>query len=412
MMKILVVTQSFFPDVDGGSGRLVYELSTRLTERGHRVTLLGNRASRDRAATSRINGVRVLRYGSPLVGFFLPWTFTSPALVYDVASNLFRRDRFDIVWCHHYSPGLGGLLLARQKGIPGLFTYHASRYLEWSTGAGQPRRFNSAFSRLLFRWWADSIYSAAAMRIEQKCLHASQRITVLSDFSRGQLQSIHPREVVKVEVIPGGVDIERFKPLADVGSIRRSLGLPEDGFIVLTVRRLIGRMGLENLVDAMRAVRDKEPTALLLICGKGYLLRDLQERVAEAGLEESVQLLGYIDDDLLPKYYAASDLFVLPTLSLEGFGMVTLEALACGTPVLGTNVGATPEILGELDRDLILEQPGPEYIARAILKSKAKYLAPETRLRCRQHVEERYSWEAATDRVEKAMMELACHERA
>jgi glycosyltransferase involved in cell wall biosynthesis len=405
-MKILVVTQSFFPDVDGGSGRFVFELCTRLRKKGHGVTLLGERASRIRAPIARIDGIKVLRYGNPLLGLLLPWTFTSPMFAYEVSKTLFRRERFDLVWCHHYSPGLGGLLFAGQKGIPSLFTYHASRYLEWTAGAGQPRRFNSRASRFLLRWWADGVYSSAALRIEEKCLEASDRIAVLSDFSRKQLEDIHPQEAAKVEVIPGGVDTEKFRPVCDMKSVRRRLGLPEDAFVILTVRRLIRRMGLENLVDAMESISRDEPDALLLIGGKGYLLPSLRERVLGAGLGGRVRFLGYIDDRLLPEYYAASDLFVLPTLSLEGFGMVTLEALACGTPVLGTNVGATPEILKGLDPDLILEQHDPEHIAGVILRQKSKYTAREMRSKCRQYVEEHYSWEPLTDRLENMMMGL------
>jgi glycosyltransferase involved in cell wall biosynthesis len=405
-MKILVVTQSFFPDVDGGSGRFVFELSRRLRGKGHDITLIGERAA-CRAPAAKLDGMRVLRYGSPLLGLFLPWTFTSPLLVHDLASGLSRADRFDLVWCHHYSPGLGGLLFARQKGVPGLFTYHASRYIEWSMRAGQPRRFNSPASRLLLRWWADRVYSGAALRIERKCLHMASLITVLSDFSKRQIEGMHPREAGKVLVIPGGVDTERFVPVSDVKRVRRRLGLPEDGFLVLTVRRLIARMGLENLVDAMQTVVRSEPDAHLLIGGRGYLLESLRKRVDRAGLGKSVRLLGYIDDGLLPEYYAASDLFVLPTISLEGFGMVTLEALSCGRPVLGTNAGATPEILKGLDEDLILERVDPEHIADAILRHKNKCLDPEMRSRCRRYVEQRYSWAAVTDRVEETMAELA-----
>jgi len=411
-MKILVVTQSFFPDVDGGSGRFVFELSRRLSGRGHEVTLVGERATREREPAARLDGMRVFRYGSPALGLFLPWTFTSPLLVHDLAGSLFHADRFDLVWCHHYSPGLGGLLFAREKNIPGLFTYHASRYLEWKSRAGQPRRLNSRASRLLLRWWADIAYSSAVLRIEEKCLQMAKRITVLSDFSRRQLEGMHPREAGKVLVVPGGVDTDRFRAISDVKNVRRRLGLPEDGFLVLTVRRLIARMGLENLVDAMKIVLESEPDAHLLIGGRGYLMERLKRRAGAAGLGERVKLLGYIDDDLLPEYYAASDLFVLPTLSLEGFGMVTLEALASGTPVLGTNAGATPEILRGLDEDLILQRSDPEYIADAILRRKGKYLTTEMRSRCREYVEQRYSWKAVTDRVERTMMELAEHGRA
>jgi glycosyltransferase involved in cell wall biosynthesis len=188
--------------------------------------------------------------------------------------------------------------------------------------------------------------------------------------------------------------------------LRRKLGLPEQGFLILTVRRLIARMGLENLIDAMKTVHEKDPDAHLLIGGQGYLLRSLKERVSRRGLGDRVRLLGYVDDELLPEYYAASDLFVLPTLSLEGFGMVTLEALACGTPVLGSDAGATPEILRDLDPGLILEETEPESLGRAILRQREAARNTKLQAKCRSYVEENYSWEKVTDRFEKTMTEM------
>jgi glycosyltransferase involved in cell wall biosynthesis len=340
------------------------------------------------------------------MGLLLPWSFTSPLLVHSAAGALVRQEQFDLVWCHHYSPGLGGLVLAEQKGIPGLFTYHASRYVEWTTRAGRPRRFNSAFSRLFFRWWADALYARTSFRIESKCLEKSSLITALSEFSRRQIEDVHPGQEGKVRIIPGGVDTERFRPVGDVGRLREKLGLPSEAFIILTVRRLIKRMGLENLIDSMRIVLQSQPDALLLVGGKGYLLESLKTRASRAGLDERVRLLGYIDEELLPGYYAASDLFLLPTLSLEGFGMVTLEALACGTPVIGTNVGATPEILGRLDPGLILAGVEPEEIARAVLELAGEVSSQELRSRCRRFTEEHYSWDSVTDRLENTMEEM------
>ncbi len=406
-MNILVVTESFFPDVDGGSGRFAFEVATRLARRRHSVTILGERVNPGLKTREQLSGVNVVRYGSPVLGMFLPWSFTSPFFVSSYARALSRDRRFDVVWGHHYSPGLGGTVFGERRRVPALYTYHASRYLEWTSRAGRPRRFNSRLSKALLRWWADRLYSGLLLFIERKCLEKSRIITVLSRFSKEQLESIHRGEVCKARIVPAGVDTERFRPVPDRAAARRELGLPEDGLIVLTVRRLIARMGLEHLIDAMKTVADREPRAYLLIGGKGYLYELLAERIARTGVAGRVKLLGYIEDSLLPKYYAASDLFVLPTLSLEGFGMVTLESLACGTPVLGSRVGATPEILGRLDRSLILERTDPDYLAQAVLGSLARGEDAEFRARCRAFATENYSWEVVTGVIERIMEEAA-----
>lgn len=405
-MNILIITQSFYPDVDGGSGRFVFELGKRLAQRGHRVTLMGERLNSGHRTRGSLGGMSVLRYGSPLLGAVLPWSFTSPFFVHSAAQAVSKKEDFDLVWCHHYFPGLGGSMFARRKGIPNLFTYHASRYLEWVDRAGQPRRFNSRFSRILLRWWADDAYSNVSLLVEKKCLKGSEAITVLSEFSQRQIEELHPAVAARVRVIPGGVDADRFRPVTDRKALRRDLGLPVEGLLVLTVRRLIARMGLENLIDAMTTVLENEPDACLLIGGRGYLHQSLRERIAQLGIEDAVRLVGFIDEALLPKYYAASDLFVLPTLSLEGFGMVTLEALSSGTPVLGSSAGATPEILRSLDPGLVLEGTEPQRLASGILKFAKMEGQEELRRRCRTFVEEHYRWDGVVDQMEKTMEEM------
>jgi glycosyltransferase involved in cell wall biosynthesis len=121
----------------------------------------------------------------------------------------------------------------------------------------------------------------------------------------------------------------------------------------VTVRNLVPRMGLEHFVRAVAMVRDEAPGILALIGGEGPLRAELERLIRQHGLKDHVRLTGFIPEEDLPKYYQAADLVVMPTYELEGFGLVTVEALACGTPVAGTPVGATPEILREIDPSLL-----------------------------------------------------------
>ena len=104
----------------------------------------------------------------------------------------------------------------------------------------------------------------------------------------------------------------------------------------------------------------------LAIAGSGSLAAGLERLARELGVADSVFFLGRVPDDDLPALYAAADLFVLPTVAYEGFGMATIEALASGTPVVGTPVGATPELLRGLDPRLVASGSGPEELADAI----------------------------------------------
>lgn len=194
--------------------------------------------------------------------------------------------------------------------------------------------------------------------------------------------------------IPGGVDLVRFAPAVDRHAVRRILGLPEEKRILLSVRRLTPRMGLDHLIEAMPAVLAQCPETLLLIGGKGPEHARLAALIARRGLQNSVTLLGFISSDQLASYYQAADAFVLPTVTLEGFGLVTVESLACGTPVIATPVGATPEILEALEPRLLAQSAEPDALAKAITSffgsAWGQNLAPA---RLRAFVQERYSWD-------------------
>jgi SAM-dependent methyltransferase len=211
--------------------------------------------------------------------------------------------------------------------------------------------------------------------------------------------------------IGGGVDLARFRPAEDRRAARASLGLALDRPLLFTVRNLEARMGLDTLLEAMAALVRRRPDALLLIGGSGSHRALLEERVAALGLDKHVTFLGFVPDAELPRYYQAADVFVLPTRELEGFGLVTAEALACGTPVLGTPVGATPELLDPLGAGLVFEAATAEAMAADLIAFVDRLDADPAavaRLRaaCRHHAETRFDWERIVDALERTLVEL------
>jgi glycosyltransferase involved in cell wall biosynthesis len=212
-----------------------------------------------------------------------------------------------------------------------------------------------------------------------------------------------PEKIVR---IPGGVDPERFKPHPDRRALRRALGIDESSLVLLTVRRLVPRMGLDNLLEAVALLKPRFPELKLLIGGVGGLRDRLEALSAAKGLRETVKFLGAISEADLPAYYQAADLFVLPTLALEGFGLATLEALACGTPVVGTPAGATPEILAPLEPRLVAADVSAKAIAEAVRGAiEGQLTADAMRERCRLYIERGYSWNPCVDRHEALYMQ-------
>jgi len=128
----------------------------------------------------------------------------------------------------------------------------------------------------------------------------------------------------------------------------------------------VRRMGLEDLIDAIKQVKQRHPDVLLLIAGRGRLESELQQRIDAAGLTDNVKLLGFVPDAHLPSLYRAATLSVVPTVALEGFGLITVESLSAGTPVLVTPVGGLPEAVAGLSQDLVLPSTGAGAIAEGI----------------------------------------------
>ena len=154
----------------------------------------------------------------------------------------------------------------------------------------------------------------------------------------------------RVHVLAPGVDLHRYAP-GDVRAARATLGLPVHGRVVVTVRRLVPRMGLDVLLDAWSRLRTP---ARLYVIGEGQARGDLERRAARLGLGDRVHFPGRVPEEELPVWYRAADLTCVPSTALEGFGLVVLESLASGTPVLSSDVGGLPGTVGRIGDGWVL----------------------------------------------------------
>jgi glycosyltransferase involved in cell wall biosynthesis len=222
--------------------------------------------------------------------------------------------------------------------------------------------------------WADESLVEGAASLAQRVKHSlelavyerSSRLIVLSNAFGEILTRRYGISPERVRVVPGCVDTAQFDPDCTQAEARMKLQLPQNRPIILAVRRLVRRMGLEDLIDAVGQVKPRHPDVLLLIAGRGRLAEELQQRIDDAGLADNVKLLGFVPDAHLPSLYRAANLSVVPTVALEGFGLITVESLAAGTPVLVTPVGGLPEAVAGLSPDLVLPSTGADAIAEGI----------------------------------------------
>ena len=161
-------------------------------------------------------------------------------------------------------------------------------------------------------------------------------------------------------------------------------------------------MGLEALIEAFAQITLQHPDAKLMIGGQGPLREELEQQVLHAGLSKNVEFLGFIPEATLPVVYAAADLSIVPSSELEGFGLISLESLACGTPVLVTPVGGLPDTVNGLGEDLVLKGTSVDHIAEGLLGWLDGTLRIPSRDACREHVLRNFTW----DRIARQVCEV------
>ena len=215
---------------------------------------------------------------------------------------------------------------------------------------------------------------------------------VLSQAFRSELVRRYAVPDHLVRIVPGGVDTARFNMFLTRKEARKRLQWPTDRPIVVAVRRQMKRMGLENLIDAFGEVRKRVPEALLLLGGTGPLAGELAERISAQNLTKNVRQLGRIEDQDLPLAYRAADLSVVPTQALEGFGMITLESLSSGTPVLVTAVGGLPEVIAPFAPQCIFPEPTSGAMAEMLIGFLSGKDRLPSDLACREYAETTFAW--------------------
>ena len=232
-------------------------------------------------------------------------------------------------------------------------------------------------------------------QLERSLYGRAHQLVVLSQAFKQLLVHDYAVAPWRVRVIRPGVDLVRFSPGRVAARTRLGHG---DRQVVFTARRLVERMGLSVLLQAW-AQLEHHADRMLLIAGEGPLRASLEQQASALGVASSVRLLGQISDDDLVEHYRAADLCVLPSLSLEGFGLAAVEALACGTPVVTTDVGGLPEVVSGLDGSLVVPADNPSALAARMTAALAGDVPSAER--CRGHAET-FTWASASEGNQQA----------
>ena len=397
-MKIVFIADVPLDNPTSGSEQVLHQQAVGLAKEGMEVFSITRKEAPPSRNIRNISGVRDGSYGASaqhILRSLIP--------VARYPSNFYRhftKDApFQTAVCHQPFNCFSLLIMKKLRHIPFIYVFHSpshEEYLLSRANGGRLRAFlNSNIRRM----------------IEGLCLKRAVKIMVLSQYMKKKVRDIHGIPANRIAINPGGVDLNRFRPPVDRKVLKHKLGFPEGRIHLLTVRNLEPRMGIENLLKCIHILKKNQDAIHLILGGEGIERQNLDRLIKEYGLLDDVTMTGFIPPDILSEYYGAADFFVLPTRELEGFGLVTPESMACGTPVLGTPVGGTKEILSGFDSRFLFRDTSPESMAEGIRMANREFFARNKkynslRFRCREYVVKNYSWPRHTNQLKSVLYEI------
>jgi phosphatidyl-myo-inositol dimannoside synthase len=206
----------------------------------------------------------------------------------------------------------------------------------------------------------------------RRYLRAADAIVAVSQYAKNILIERYGVARSKIELIPNGVDTVKFVASSKPAALIDRFGIT-DKLILLTIARLVERKGVDIALQALPAVRARVPNTHLLVVGEGPFLDQLKRIAAEQGVADAVTFVGAVPHNETPGYYAAGDIFIMPNRRLatgenEGFGLVFLEANACGLPVIAGREGGPSEVVADGVNGLLVDGNNPDAVAQAIVR--------------------------------------------
>lgn len=346
-MRIAFITFEYPPFIIGGAGTYASGVTRELAKLGHDVVVFTPKIGDSKIEECTTNNLEIKRIE---INQRLPFTslqfwLTLPK-IFKKVENI---RRFDII---HFNGALY-LFIKRFSKLPHLTTIH-----HLTTDASKINK-PSLISRLK-DFSGDNNFIMPF--IEKRCIDSADRLIAVSRYTKDRIIDSHKIPSDRIDLIYNGIDSYGYIfPKEELKCIKERLNINERQIILSVGRVDDPRKNLKLLLRSFKMVLERID-ALLLIVGKGNQ-KDIKNDAELLGILDNIIFAGFVDEITLKKYYALCDVYVC-TSRLEGFGLTILEAVAAKKPIVATNVGAIPEIIGD---NGILVNSVPEDISNAII---------------------------------------------
>jgi D-inositol-3-phosphate glycosyltransferase len=288
--------------------------------------------------------------------------------------------KYDLIHSHYWLSGHIGMAQSRLWDVPHVATFHTLAKTKMRARAGEQE-------------------SEVRSSVERTVMECADGLVVSTEMEKDDLISLYQASASKIKVIPAGVDLELFYP-RDKNDVKEKLGIYENR-VILYVGRIEPLKGIDILIEAVGLLEDPADTRLVIVGGsleddaELEKLKALSERL---GIQEKVTFAGSVAQDVLPDFYSAADAFVLPSY-YESFGLVALEAMACGTPVVVSRVGGLKTFIKQGETGYLVPWRCPEPFAQRLDMLLANPALKESMGRAARAQALDMSWSGVADRI-------------
>ncbi|MCK5040254.1 MAG: glycosyltransferase family 4 protein [Candidatus Aenigmarchaeota archaeon] len=376
-MKILMICPYFFPNI-AGAENYAYNLSKGLIKKGHKITVLCS-TKEGKNKTETIDGIKIIRQKPDFILSNTPIKLN----LYFTISKLLKEEKFDLVNANTpvpYYADMACYATKRQK-VPFILTYHNDNVHPNKIVNFLCNLYNPTFNSLTLK-------------------HSTKIITPSPFcFNKSRFLKKHKN---KLSWIPPGIDLTKFKPKKSK-YILEKYNLKKNSKTILFVGHMgtfHKHKGVDVLINAIKKVNKTNKNTHLILVGKGDA-KEYKKLCEKQNIKNTI-FAGFVKDETLPKYYQSADILVLPTTTeQEGFGMVLLEAMACGGPVIGTKIGGIPYVIKNNKTGLLIEPKNPLLLANAIKKLLNNKELWKKLSKNGLKESKKYDWKKVIDKTEK-----------
>jgi len=374
-----MITWEFPPRIVGGIARHCFGLSKALAKENHEVQVV----TLDFPGTpdfEEVEGVKVHRIrielGHPN---FITWTFIFNHFMEKKIATLNRDAKFDIIHIHDWLTAPAGIASKHYLDKPLVSTVH-------STEVGRAHGLHSPDSYLIdgIEWWMT---------------YEANRVILCSNSMKREVEDHFHLPSEKITIIPNAIDTSEYQRSINKEAVKRSYGVEPHEKLVLFIGRLVPQKGVEYLIKAVPLIVQHDSRVRFIITGDGWSKNHLENLAASTGHGDKIRFVGFVSNSELVELTMSADVLVVPSI-YEPFGIVALEGMAAGVPVVAANVGGLTDII-EHDRTGVLVYPeNPESIAWGVNKvlsdpGYAQWLIQNAKKKIR----EVYSWEAVAKKT-------------